>query len=405
MADDLLPVDEARTRILSALVPTAAETVALSEAAGRVLARGVTARLTQPPADVSAMDGYAVRAGDAAVGATLAVIGAAPAGRPFGGTVGAGEAVRIFTGGFVPAGADAILLQEDATASGSTVRVHETVKAGRHIRRRGLDFSAGSEVLPAGRKLTARDIGLAAASNNPWLAVHRKPRIGILATGDEIALPGDPIPPGGIVSSNAHALAALVRGSGGDPVVLPIAPDDTSAIAEVAATAHAFDMLVTTGGASVGEHDLIQQALGGEGFALGFWKIAMRPGKPLIWGRLGRTPVLGLPGNPVSALVCGVVFLIPAIATLSGLPGAPPPTRRVVTAVPLAENDRRADHLRATVAFDDAGRMVATPSGVQDSSMLATLARADALVLRAPFAPALAAGAEVEAILLAELGV
>jgi molybdopterin molybdotransferase len=371
-----------------------------------VLARGVTARLTQPPADVSAMDGYAVRAADAAAGATLRVTGAAPAGRPFAGAVGAGEAVRIFTGGFVPAGADAILLQEDATAQeGGTVRVNAGVQAGRWIRRRGLDFAAGAAVLAAGRRLTARDIGLAAASNNPWLAVHRRPRIGILATGDEIALPGDPIPPGGIVSSNAHALAALVKGAGGDPVVLPIAPDDTAAIAGVAATAHAFDLLVTTGGASVGEHDLIQQALGGEGFALGFWKIAMRPGKPLIWGRLGRTPVLGLPGNPVSAMVCGVVFLIPAIARLSGLPGAAPPTRRAVAGVALAQNDRRADHLRAGLSVDAQGRLVATPAAVQDSSMLATLARADALVLRAPFAPAVPAGAEVEAIVLAELGV
>jgi molybdopterin molybdotransferase len=405
MASDLLPVEEARARIIAALTPTAAETVTLAEGAGRVLARPVAARLTQPPADVSAMDGYAVRAADAVEGASLALIGAAPAGRPFEGTVGSGQAVRIFTGGFVPDGADAILLQEDATASGGSVRVNETVKAGRHIRRRGLDFSEGSEVLPAGRKLTARDIGLAAAANNPWLAVHRRPRIGILATGDEIALPGDPIPPGGIVSSNAHALAALVRVSGGDPVVLPIAPDDTAAIAEVAATAHAFDMLVTTGGASVGEHDLIQSALGGEGFELGFWKIAMRPGKPLIWGRLGRTPVLGLPGNPVSALVCAVVFLIPALGKLSGLPGAPAPTRRVISGVALVENDKRADHLRAILAVDAAGRMVATPAATQDSSMLATLARADALVLRAPYAPAVEAGAEVEAILLGELGV
>ncbi|MBR0650983.1 molybdopterin molybdotransferase MoeA [Roseomonas terrae] len=401
----MLPVEEARARIIAALTPTAAETVTLAEGAGRVLARPVAARLTQPPADVSAMDGYAVRAADAVEGASLALIGAAPAGRPFEGTVGSGQAVRIFTGGFVPDGADAILLQEDATASGGSVRVNETVKAGRHIRRRGLDFSEGSEVLPAGRKLTARDIGLAAAANNPWLAVHRRPRIGILATGDEIALPGDPIPPGGIVSSNAHALAALVRVSGGDPVVLPIAPDDTAAIAEVAATAHAFDMLVTTGGASVGEHDLIQSALGGEGFELGFWKIAMRPGKPLIWGRLGRTPVLGLPGNPVSALVCAVVFLIPALGKLSGLPGAPAPTRRVISGVALVENDKRADHLRAILAVDAAGRMVATPAATQDSSMLATLARADALVLRAPYAPAVEAGAEVEAILLGELGV
>jgi len=405
VASDLLPVEEARARILAALTPTAAETVALTEGAGRVLARPVIARLTQPPADVSAMDGYAVRAADAVAGAVLTVIGAAPAGRPFAGEVGPGQAVRIFTGGVVPAGADAILLQEEATAEADRVRVNETVRPGRWIRRRGLDFAEGQEVVPAVRRLTARDIGLAAAANNPWLAVHRRPRIGILATGDEIALPGEPIPPGGIVSSNAHALAALVRANGGEPVVLPIAPDDTAAIAEVAGTAHAFDLLVTTGGASVGEHDLIQKALGGEGFELGFWRIAMRPGKPLIWGRLGRTPVLGLPGNPVSALVCGVLFLMPAIARLSGLPAAAPPTRRIITAVPLPENDRRADHLRARLAVDAEGRLLATPAPVQDSSMLATLARADALLLRAPFAPALPAGAEVEAILLAEIGV
>ncbi|MFM7304915.1 MAG: gephyrin-like molybdotransferase Glp, partial [Alphaproteobacteria bacterium] len=356
-------------------------------------------------AAVSAMDGYALRAADGVLGAKLAVIGAAPAGHPFAGVVGPGQAVRIFTGGFVPEGADAILLQEDAEASDGCVVVKESVTFGRWVRKRGLDFAEGEALLAAGRRLTARDIGLAAASNNPWLAVHRRPRIGILATGDEIALPGDPIPPGGIVSSNAHALAALIRAAGGEPIVLPIAPDDASAIADVAAAAQAYDMLVTTGGASVGEHDLIQQALGNEGFELGFWKIAMRPGKPLIWGRLGRVPVLGLPGNPVSALVCAIIFLLPALARLAGLPGAPTPSRRVTCATPLAENDRRADFLRASLDADADGRITVRPFPVQDSSMLATLARAEALVLRAPFAPALPAGAEVEAIMLGELGV
>jgi len=401
----LLPVEEARARILAALSPTAAETLALPETAGRVLARPVLARLTQPPAAVSAMDGYALRAADGVLGARLAVIGAAPAGHPFAGAVGPGQAVRIFTGGFVPEGADAILLQEDAEAADGKVVVKESVAPGRWVRKRGLDFAEGETLLAAGRRLTARDIGLAAASNNPWLAVHRRPRIGILATGDEIALPGDPIPPGGIVSSNAHALAALISAGGGEPIVLPIAPDDASAIADIAASAHGYDLLVTTGGASVGEHDLIQQALGGEGFELGFWKIAMRPGKPLIWGRLGRVPVLGLPGNPVSALVCAIIFLLPALARLSGLSGAPTPSRRVICATPLAENDRRADFLRASLDADAEGRITVRPFPVQDSSMLATLARADALVLRAPFAPALPAGAEVEAIILGELGV
>jgi len=401
----MISLEEARGRILEALRPTPAETVALAEAWNRVLARPVAARLTQPPADVSAMDGYAVRAADAVEGARLAVIGAAPAGHPFPGEVGSGQAVRIFTGGFVPAGADGILLQEDAEEAAGTVRVTEAVTPNRWIRRRGLDFAEGETLLAAGRRLTARDIGLAAAANHPWAVVHRKPRIGILATGDEIALPGEPIPAGGIVSSNAHALAALVRAVGGDPIVLPIAPDDADAIAAAAAAARSCDMLVTTGGASVGEHDLVQKALGPEGFALDFWKIAMRPGKPLIWGRLGQTPVLGLPGNPVSALICAVQFLVPAIAVLSGLPAAPPPTMLVRAGTDLAGNDKRFDHLRSSLGTDRDGRPVATPFPVQDSSMLKTLARAEALILRPPYAPALAEGAEVEAIPLGQFGI
>jgi len=401
----MLALEEARGRILAALEPTPAETIALAEAWNRVLARPVPARLTQPPADVSAMDGYALRAADGAEGARLAVIGTAPAGHPFPGTLGPGQAVRIFTGGFVPPGADAILLQEDAEEESGQVTVKEPVKPGRWIRRAGLDFAAGDTLLPAGRRLTARDVGLAAAGNNPWVTVHGRPRIGILATGDEIALPGEPIPAGGIVSSNAHALAALVRAAGGEPTILPIAPDDRDAIAATAAAARACDMLVTTGGASVGEHDLVQKALGPEGFALDFWKIAMRPGKPLIWGRLGRTPVLGLPGNPVSALVCGVQFLVPAIAVMSGLLGGPPSTILVRAGAPLAENDRRFDHLRASLGTDCDGRPVATPFPVQDSSMLATLARAEALILRPPHAPAMPEGAEVEAIPLGQFGI
>jgi molybdopterin molybdotransferase len=408
----MIPVEEARNRIFEALAPTAAETVPLAAAGGRVLARPVRARLTQPPADVSAMDGYAVRAADAAQGAVLRVVGAAPAGHPFAGAVGPGEAVRIFTGAVVPEGANAILLQEEAEAAGDAapgdgrVRVGETVRPGRWIRRRGLDFEEGEPLLPAGRRLTARDVGLAAAANHPWLAVHRRPHVGILATGDEIALPGEPIPPGGIVSSNAHALAALVRASGGEPLVLPIAPDDRAAIAEAAAAARNCDLLVTTGGASVGEHDLVQAALGPGGFALDFWRIAMRPGKPLIWGRLGQTPLLGLPGNPVSALVCGVVFLQPALRRLSGVaePGAPR-TARARLGAALPENDRRFDFLRARLDAAANGEALVFPFPVQDSSMLKTLARADALVLRPPHAPPAAAGDTVEIIPLGDLGI
>ena len=398
----MISLDEARARILAALSPTQAETLPLAAGWNRVLAAPLAARLTQPPADVSAMDGYAVRAADAQAGAVLRRIGAAPAGHPFAGTLGAGEAVRIFTGAFVPDGADAILLQEDATEQDGAVTVTETVVAGRWIRRRGLDFSAGDVLLPAGRRLTARDVGLAAAANHPWLSLRRRPRIAILATGDEIALPGDPLPPGGIVSSNAHALAALVLAGGGEPIVAPIVADDRDAIVAAARAAAGCDLIVTTGGASVGEHDLVQAALGPEGFALDFWKIAMRPGKPLIWGRLGATPLLGLPGNPVSALVCGVQFLLPALAALQALPAGPPPTRMLRAGAALAANDRRFDHLRASLSPDGG---TATPFPTQDSSMLATLARAEALILRAPHAPALPAGAAVEAIILAELGV
>jgi molybdopterin molybdotransferase len=304
----------------------------------------------------------------------------------------------------VPAGADAILLQEDATRDGDLVRVNEAVTLGRHIRRAGQDFTAGDAVLPAGRRITARDAGLAAAANHPWLSVHRRPRVAILATGDEIAMPGEPIPPGGIVSSNSHALASLVRAAGGQPMILPNAQDDQAAIAAVADAVAGMDLLVTTGGASVGDHDLVIAALQTRGMTLDFWQIAMRPGKPLLFGQLGTTPVLGLPGNPVSAMVCAILFLLPALMRLSGLPAAAPPTTAAVLGAAVRANDRRADYLRASIGHDAAGRLVATPFPVQDSAMLRRLANADALVLRPPHAPALPEGAEVSVIRLDSLG-
>ncbi|MFC7734359.1 gephyrin-like molybdotransferase Glp [Roseomonas sp. GCM10028921] len=401
----MISVEEALDRILAVLSPTAAESVALPEGWNRVLARPLEARLTQPPADVSAMDGYALRTADASIGARLRVIGASPAGHPFAGNVGPGEAVRIFTGGAVPSGADTILLQEDATAEGDHVSPTEAPRPGRHIRRAGLDFRAGELLMPAGRRLTARDIGLAAAGNHPWLQVHRRPCIGILATGDEIVLPGEAVPEGGIVSSNAHALAALVRAAGGDPLVLPIAADDRQAIAEAAEAGRRLDLLVTTGGASVGEHDLVQAALAPMGLKLDFWKIAMRPGKPLIFGDLRGTPLLGLPGNPVSALVCAVLFLLPALRRLSGLPAGPVETRPALLGAAIAANDRRQDYLRATLAENADGRLVATPLPVQDSSMLSVLAHAGGLLVRPPHAPASATGTVVPVVEFSSLGV
>ncbi len=401
----MISVDEARDRILAGLNPTPSEIVPLGAAWNRVLSQTVSARLTQPPSDVSAMDGYGVRAADATLGATLNVIGAAPAGHPFEGSMGAGQAVRIFTGSVIPDGADGVLLQEDTTREGDLITVNEAVGLGRHIRRAGQDFAAGDIVIPAGRKLTARDVGLAAAANHPWLTVHRRPRVAILATGDEIAMPGEPIPRGGIVSSNSHALASVVRAMGGEPIVLPIAHDTTEAIAAVADSVQGVDLLVTTGGASVGDHDLVISGLQTRGLVVDFWQIAMRPGKPLLFGNMGALPVLGLPGNPVSALVCAILFMLPALCRLSGLPAAPPPVTRAIAGAALKENDRRADHLRSTLVTDAEGRLVATPFPVQDSAMLRRLALADALILRAPHAPALPAGAEVPIIRLDSLGI
>jgi molybdopterin molybdotransferase len=400
----MLSVDEARARVLSALRPTAAEVVALADAWGRVAAQPVTARLDQPPRDVSAMDGYALHADDGTEGTRLRVAGSAPAGHPWAGTLARGEALRLFTGSVLPPGADAILLQEDATARDGFVIVNETVRPGRHIRRAGQDFSCGDELVPAGRRLGMRDIGLAAAGNHPWITVHRRPRVAIAATGDEIALPGEPIPTGGIVSSNAHALAAFVRALGAEPTVLPIVRDDLASIAAAADAARGADLLVTTGGASVGDHDLVQAGLAQRGMALDFWKIAMRPGKPLMFGRIGAMPLLGLPGNPVSALVCAVLFLLPALARLSGLPAEAPPATPAVLGGALPANDHRADHLRARIAIGAGGVPVATAFERQDSAMLRLLAHADALILRAPNAPAAAVGDPVSVIRLDTLG-
>ena len=390
----MLSIEDARSRIVGPLRPTAAEVVALPEAWSRVSAAALHARLDQPPADVSAMDGYAVRSAD--TGARR-VVGAAPAGHPFAGRVGAGEAVRLFTGSIVPEGADSVVIQEDATRDGDAVMVG-AVQAGAHIRRRGQDFGVGELLIPAGCRMSARAVGLAAAGNHAWVAVHRRPVVAILATGDEIALPGDPLAPGGIVSSNAHALAALVRARGGVANILPIARDDPAAIAAAAAGVRGADLLVTTGGASVGEHDLVQAGLALEGFRLDFWQIAMRPGKPLMFGRLGEVSVLGLPGNPVSAMVCAVLFLVPALDRLMGLAGDAPATVPARLGRALGANDHRADHLRATIETGDDGVAVATPFSRQDSSLLRTLYQADALILRAPHAPAAGAGAAIRII-------
>jgi len=392
----MLSVAEARARIVAAFHPLGSEQVGLLNALGRVLAADVAARLTQPPAAVSAMDGYAVRADDVAkVPARLRIVGQAPAGGSYDGQVGAGQAVRIFTGGPLPAGTDTIIIQEDTTAEGDHVVVREGARRGTYVRAAGLDFKTGDVLLKKGRLLTARDIGIAAAMNAPWLAVTRRPRIAILATGDEVVMPGDPLGPHQIVSSNGLSLAAFVTACGADPIHLGIAPDDRAALKAMAQGAAGADLLVTSGGASVGDHDLVQAALGDTGMEMDFWKIAMRPGKPLMFGSIGATRVLGVPGNPVSTLVCATMFLRPAIDTMLGRIAEPEPQPTALLGRDLPENDSREDYLRARLSHDEQGRLVATPFDRQDSSMLSFLSKADCLVVRAPRAPAIKAGATV----------
>jgi molybdopterin molybdotransferase len=395
----MLSVAEARARIVAAFHPLGSEQVGLLSALGRVLAADVAARVTQPPAAVSAMDGYAVRADDVAkVPARLRIVGQAPAGGSYDGQVAAGQAVRIFTGGPLPAGTDTIIIQEDTAAEGDHVVVREGAARGTYVRAAGLDFKTGDVLLKKGRLLTARDVGIAAAMNVPWLTVTRRPRIAILATGDEVVMPGDPLGPHQIVSSNGLSLAAFVTACGADPIHLGIAPDDRAALKAMAQGAVGADLLVTSGGASVGDHDLVQAALGDTGMTMDFWKIAMRPGKPLMFGTIGATRVLGVPGNPVSTLVCATMFLRPAIDTLLGRVAEPEPQPTALLGSDLPENDSREDYLRAGLSHDAQGRLVATPFDRQDSSMLSFLSKADCLVVRAPRAPAIRAGTVVNIV-------
>ncbi|MCO5093264.1 gephyrin-like molybdotransferase Glp [Bosea sp. (in: a-proteobacteria)] len=387
----LTPVPVARKALLESIPgPMGAETLPLSQCAWRVLATEVEALRTHPPFANSAMDGYAVRGDEMAQGVALAVIGESAAGRAFEGAVGPGEAVRIFTGAPMPQGADTILIQEDADGVGSpAIRVRVPPAKGQFLRAAGLDFHKGDVLLPAGRVLDGAALGLAAAMGHPALAVRRKPSVAILATGDELVAPGEPVGRDQIVASNSFALAALVEKAGGSVLDLGIARDDHADLAAKIAQARAAeaDVLITLGGASVGAHDLVHEALTRAGMALGFWKIAMRPGKPMMTGRLGPMVVVGLPGNPVSSIVCGHLFVLPLIEALLGITDAG--RDRSIPALlgrDLPGNDAREDYLRSELSLTPEG-WVATPFGRQDSSMLGTLARAQALTIRPAYAP------------------
>jgi molybdopterin molybdotransferase len=395
----LLAVEEALARILaSAAHPLSAQTVPLAAALGRTLATPLAARRSQPPFAASAMDGYAVRAADIKTApVTLTLIGESRAGHGFAGRLCPGEAVRIFTGAPVPAGADTIVLQEEAGMEAGRLLVPRSEPEDRYVRRAGLDFSEGALLLNAGTRLGPVELALAGAMNYPQVPVVRAPRVAIVATGDELVEPGEPMRADQIVTSNAVAVAGLVEEAGGLALYHGIAGDNPVALADAVERAQraSADILVTLGGASVGDHDLVQEVLVCRGMRLDFWKIAMRPGKPLIHGSLGDMRVLGLPGNPVSAIVCALIFLRPLIRALLGdRDAAADPSEPAILGAPLDANDRRQDYLRAALHQPSHNLPVATAFDVQDSSMLWRLAEARCLIVRPPLAgPAVAGSA------------
>ena len=397
----LISVEEARTRILAAIHVLPAETLPIGQAHGRVAAEDLAARLNHPPDPVSAMDGYALSSAD--VGETplrLRKIGVSRAGARFDGALARGDCIRIFTGAVVPEGADVIALQEDAEESGDQVVLREVAPRGRFIRRPGMDFGVGQMLVPAGRAINARDIGLLASSGHGEIAVRRRPRVAILSTGDELVPPGAIPGPDQIVGSNGIALAAAVQSWGAEAVEIGIASDRISDIAEAADRAAGADLLITSGGASVGDHDLVQAGFAERAFRTDFWRIAMRPGKPLMFGHIGELPVLGVPGNPVSALVCAMLFVRPAIRKMLGMAETAPQFERAQLTIAMGQNDKREEYGRGRLQRSARGALLVTPFDAQDSAMQKLLAHADCLIRRPPHAPAAVEGDEVEVIRL-----
>ena len=393
----LMPVDEALARVLGAGKKLGAEFIKLDDVIGRVLAKDLEAKRDQPPFQSSAMDGYAARHED--LGGPLKLVGIAAAGHRFKGTVKRGQAVRILTGAPLPMGADTIVIQENVSLSGKKLVVHESPALGRNIRPRGLDFKKNAVLISAGTRVTARDIGLMAAANAAVVSVRKRPRVVLFTTGDELVLPGDRPRTDQIFSSNSHALAAMLNAWGAEVMNLGIVRDDMKATIAAIKKALNADILVTTGGASVGDHDYVQEALRRAGVKIGFWKIALRPGKPLMFGTKGKLSVLGLPGNPVSALVCARIFLKPLIGKMLGLDMTDVPVMaRVAAALPA--NDERQDYLRATLRYEEDGARAVHVFSKQDSSMQRNLRDADCLIVRPPNAPEVPHDALVPVILL-----
>ena len=389
----MISVEEALGHIFALISPVDTETVPLREAAGRVLREDIVARRDQPPFAASVMDGYAVRHADVAPGATLTVIGEAAAGHAFPGTLSDGQAVRIFTGAPIPDGADRVVIQEDVSRAGDKITLGQTLDSSRYIRDLGTDFKVGTR-LPAGRRLTPAQIALAASMNVPTLTVARRPIVALIATGDELVMPGETPGPDQIIASNSFGLAALLEAEGAEVRLLPIARDTKDSLRAIFELAQGADLVVTIGGASVGDHDLVGQVVEDFGMDRSFYKVAMRPGKPLMAGKLGTAAMVGLPGNPVSSMVCGHIFLRPALRALQGLPAAALPRTTATLAAPLDENGPREHYMRAHRDAD--GRVTAEDR--QDSSLMTVLAAAECLIVRAPRDPARSEGERVEIV-------
>ncbi len=400
---ELLSVQNALAQILSGVEKTVSENIPLKETAGRVLATDLKALRTQPPFAASAMDGYAVRGDDLDnIPCTLTMIGESAAGHRFNGSISPGECVRIFTGAPVPSGADTIIIQENVEAKGNHITVQQNEEKGRYIRPAGLDFTSSDTLLLAGHCLNANTISLAASMNHPTLPVQRKPKVAIISSGDELMQPGSELGPDQIIASNAYGVAEIMRNAGGEPVDLGIAADTLPALDEKFSQANDADIVITLGGASVGDHDLVREALENRGVNLNFWKLAMRPGKPVMFGQPAdngnNQRFIGLPGNPVSSLVCALVFIVPLIRKHLGLdPTTPRKTARL--GVKLRVNDQREEYMRASVEVIK-GQYVVTPFNSQDSSLLSLMAKAQCLIIRPAHAPPSKVGDECEIILL-----
>ncbi len=388
----MISIEEALARIFDLVSPIGTETVPLADAAGRVLAETVTADRDQPPFAASAMDGYALKSVEADPDAMFKVIGEAQAGARFEGTVGAGQTVRIFTGAPMPEGADRVIIQEDVDRRGDLITLHRDMSQGWNVRAAGNDFRVGDTV-EAPRVLSSRDVALIASMNRPTVTVARRPEVALIATGDELVMPGEDPGPDQIIASNSFGLKAMLETAGAKARLLPIARDNEASLRTVFDLAKEADLVITIGGASVGDHDLVGPVAAELGMEQAFYKVAMRPGKPLMAGRLGKTTLIGLPGNPVSAMVCGSVFVLPAIRVMLGLPPEPTPVLRATLGADVGANGPRQHYMRAVLDGD-----TVTVMDRQDSALLSVLSTANALVVRTPNDPARRAGETVDVL-------